>query len=297
VHFKPRQKAKNDGEEFSLIMNKKWNYNHVALRVGEHLHTDPMKIRFFAPNPYSDLPKSPIRRSTVLTLNDMLQSTYYGPLSDTLFFEKLDVSIVEMENLRPIKVIYLNLKAYEEEPIELLLPKTATISDVIRVMKEKLMLDEAHSGQFRLFEVYNSKVLKVYDPEDPISIITDYGNVYGEEIPNDELSMLKPDRIVTTIHFYKDPFRSHGIPFFFVLKAKEPFSTTKHRLRQRLGIPEKEFDKYGITVIHDGKSRPIDDTEILLETLSNEDMLGLDHLERRRTDRSSSFERAIVIKN
>ena len=298
VHFKPKNKVRDDDDEFSLIMNKKWNYHHVASRLAERLHTDPMKIRFFAPSPYSDLPKSPIRRSTVLTLNDMLQSTYYGPSSDTLFFEKLDVSIVEMENMRSLKIVYLNWRINEEESIELPISRVATVSDVMRTLKEKLMLDEPHSGQFRLFEVYNNKILKIYNPEDPVSIFTEYGSVYCEEIPSEELYMQKADRLITAIHYYKDPFRTHSIPFYFVLKAKEPFSLTKHRLRQRLGVSEKEFEKYRIAIIHEGKPRPIvEDNEILAETLAKEDLLGLDHPDRRRTDRSSTFERAIVIKN
>lgn len=57
------------------------------------------------------------------------------------------------------------------------------------------------------------------------------------------------DRIITAYHFNRDPLRPHGIPFYFVLKQGEVFSSAKCRLQDRIGMSDKDFQKVKIVLV------------------------------------------------
>ena len=104
------------------------------------------------------------------------------------------------------------------------------------------------------------------------------------------------------MHYFKDPFKSHGNPFIFTLKPGEMFSETKKRLFARLSIQsEREQSKikftfvtqgYGVSAIEDGDI--LHDRDFVLK-----DVIGLDHIDR--TGKSSRpqavTEKAIKIFN
>ena len=72
-------------------------------------------LRFTTTAYAGNTPKNIIRRSTTQSLQDMLQpGGYLNPPSNTLYYEMLDVSIIELETKRFLKVIWLGTSAKEE---------------------------------------------------------------------------------------------------------------------------------------------------------------------------------------
>lgn len=70
-----------------------------------------------------------------------------------------------------------------------------------------------------------------------------------QEIPVEELEARDTDKIVDVFHFTKEPSRTHGVPFRFVVLPDEKFSDTKKRLQTRMGIPDGGMAKYRFALV------------------------------------------------
>ncbi|CAG8761685.1 19499_t:CDS:2, partial [Gigaspora rosea] len=89
------------------------------------------------------------------------------------------------------------------------------------------------------------------------------------------------DKIIQVYHFTKEPLRVHGIPFKFVIKAGEFFSTTMLRLKLRLGMNVKDFSKVKFAIVQAisyAKPQYINDNVILSDYGLTDELLGLDHV-------------------
>ncbi|CAJ0637306.1 11152_t:CDS:10, partial [Entrophospora sp. SA101] len=286
-----------DPKEFELVLNKKMTYDAVAEEVGTYLNTEPLKLRFTSA---TGAPKNIIKRTTTQSLTDMIQTTYSNngtpPL---LYYEMLDVSIIELETKKFLKVNWLGTKVKDEELIDIRLVKTAVTKEVMETILEKVTLSEPEA-KIRMYEVTNHKIHKEYQGNEPIDRIQDYVVLYAEEIPKEELEMSSDDKIVQVYHFSKEPLHSHGIPFKFVIKAGEVFTDTKTRLQQRLGMNEKEFAKVKVAVVPSSsypKVTYVEDDQILSEKIEKDEYLGLDHADKTgRAGRVGGAEKAIYIR-
>ncbi|ORX89747.1 ubiquitin carboxyl-terminal hydrolase 5 [Basidiobolus meristosporus CBS 931.73] len=300
VLFKPKFKDREPRPEIELVLGKKMSYDTVALKLAEELKTDHLKLRFTSVNPPTGAPKNIIKRTTGLVLNDMLQPSYMAPTQHVLYYEMLDVSILELETKKFLKVNWLGTNAKVEETPELLVPKNSVVSDVIDTLSAKVKLSADGTQKIRMYEALNSKIHREFSGNEPIVNIPDYVTLYAEEIPVEEESMTDDDRLVACYHFSREPNNSHGVPFKFVVKKDEPFSETKKRLQSRLGMNDKDFSKIKLALVSfSGLNKPkyLEDDEVLSETECRpDDFLGLDHPDR--TPRASRFgEKAIKIFN
>lgn len=70
-----------------------------------------------------------------------------------------------------------------------------------------------------------------------------------QEIPAEELEARDTDKIIDVFHFTKEPSRTHGVPFRFVVLPDEKFSDTKKRLQTRMGIPDGGMAKYRFALV------------------------------------------------
>jgi len=303
VSFKPKLKDREPKPEFDLVLNKKWTYDQVAGAVALHLNTDPLKLRFTTAHSTSGTPKSVIKRNTN-TLSEMLQTAYLSPPAHVLFYEMLDISIVELETKKFIKVYWLGNTIKDEEVIDLRLPKNAIVNDIIEeiLSNDKVTLSSPNS-RIRLFEVHHNKIQKEYTGNEPIERIQEHAtSLYAEEIPQDEIHADQNDRTIQVYHFTKDLIRVHGIPFKFVIKNGETLADTKVRLRNRLGMSEKDFSKVKIAIVPGtsyAKPEYLEDDDAILseKKLSNEDCLGLDHVDKTgRAGRVGGVEKSIIIR-
>ncbi|CAG8740288.1 749_t:CDS:2, partial [Dentiscutata erythropus] len=202
-----------------------------------------------------------------------------------LYYEMLDISIVELETKKFFKVYWLGTTVKEEDVIDICLPKTAIVNQIFQIIINKLALK--HTSRIRLYDVLRYKIQKEYDINDPIDEIEENITLYAEEIPQDEIKLGTKDKVIRVFHFAKEPLCAHGIPFKFVIKAGEPFSMTKLRLKLRLGMNEKDFTKVKVAVIQElsyAKPQYIDDNVILSDYELTDELLGLDHFASQKLE-------------
>ncbi|CAK4019050.1 ubiquitin carboxyl-terminal hydrolase 5 [Lecanosticta acicola] len=299
----PHLELKSEGmEKFELALSKKDSYDSLALKVAEYLSSvnaklvDPSHLRFMTTNAQTGKVRSVVKRQQGTTVNTILFGTAgYGAYAytptqapDHLFYEVLEMSLQDLEQRRSIRVTYLTEGITKEEPLELLVHKQSQFDSVLEQMSKKLQLPQEIAEQIRFYEVHSNKVYKVLPPSHSVVALNEFMTVYAERRPEEEkeLDEAKGDRHLYCFHFEKDPSKSHGVPFIFVMKEGEVFKETKERLSKRTGIKGKNLEKIKFAIIRGGQtySRPVwvEDDDILSEKLEAQDHLGLEHPNRNR---------------
>ncbi|CAG8548591.1 11917_t:CDS:10 [Cetraspora pellucida] len=280
IKFKPKHREQKP--EFELILNKNHKYDDVAKRVAAFLNIDPLKLQFTTALSPSGSYKTVIKRVNNQTLSEMLNLIYH-PTMTFLYYEMLDISIIELETKKFFKVYWSGRTVKEEEVIDVCLPKTAMINEVLRVIVQKLALQKP-THRIRLYDALNFKIQNEYSIDDPIDKIQENMTLYAEEIPQDETELRANDKIIQAFHFTKETFYAHGIPFKFVIKAGEPFSATKLRLQLRLGMNENDFLRVKVAIIQPvsyAKPQYIEDNTVILSNYGlTDELLGLDHVDK-----------------
>lgn len=152
------------------------------------------------------------------TVQEMISSNPYSNQSFLLYYELLDISLEELERKRYLKLSFLEHGVKEHGPHSLLIEKTATFEDVVAALFQKLQVEPLR--HVRAVEVVNSRRTKILSPADPISIINEYGSLYIESFDEEELELAqgqKEGKMVEVFHFSKDVYRSHSLPFTFLM--------------------------------------------------------------------------------
>ncbi len=86
----------------------------MAAKVAEHLKHDPIKLRFTSSN-LNGTPKSILKRSLNQIISDIMGPVNHNSApSAVIFYERLDVSIVELETKRSLKIIWTGIHNKEE---------------------------------------------------------------------------------------------------------------------------------------------------------------------------------------
>lgn len=87
----------------------------MALRVGDFLKHDPLKLRFTSSNPQTGLPKAIIKRALNQSVADITQTNYYNQSNNiAIFYEILDISIIELETKKSLKIVWTGRNNKEE---------------------------------------------------------------------------------------------------------------------------------------------------------------------------------------
>lgn len=87
----------------------------MAARVGDYLKQDPLKIRFTSSNPQNSAPKQIIKRALNQSVADITGTNYYSaPPNVVIYYELLDISIVELETKKSLKVVWTGSNNKEE---------------------------------------------------------------------------------------------------------------------------------------------------------------------------------------
>jgi len=298
IYFKPRDEEK-DQEEFELVLSKKMNYEAMAQKVGEKLQHEPIKLRFFS-STAQGMPKAPLKRALNQSIWDIIQTSYLAAQPSVLFYERLDVSIIELETKRSLKVLWTGAHNKEEATLPFLLPKTNTIHDLQDQIIKSVTLSPNSTGKIRVFGITkDGRHQEAFSSSEMLGNLPDV-EIYAEEIPREELEARNEDKIINVFHYTRDPTRSHGVPFRFVAKATERFADTKKRLQDRIGASDKEIAKYRFALIQSaGFKQPsyLEDDDVVYEhKFAAEDVLGLDHVDKSGRSRALGAERAIVIR-
>ncbi|KAF8857498.1 hypothetical protein BDZ45DRAFT_744311 [Acephala macrosclerotiorum] len=282
-------------EPFPLILNSKNTYDQVATRVGEYLKVDPTHLRFWTCNATNGNPKASVKRGLSQSLQTILNPPYStfsnnNQRADSLYFEVLDISLSELDTKKVVKVTWLSEGQSKMETFDLLVPKSGIVDDIIHALIKKANLeDETKAGPIRVYEVHSSKIHKELTREHQVLGITDYINLVAERIPEEEELPIEDLKIVQAVHFDKEPNKGHGVPFRFQVIRDEPFTETKKRLEKRTGYKGKNFEKIKFAIVKQRSySKPVylADDAVLYDLISEDDMLGLDHVDRQRSMRN-----------
>ncbi|KAH7107494.1 cysteine proteinase [Auriculariales sp. MPI-PUGE-AT-0066] len=301
ISFKPKnEEISEENPEFDLILSKKMNYETMAQKAGDTLKHDPIKLRFTTTQS-NGTPKSILKRSLNQSVSDIMSPHYTTQQSTVILYERLDVSIVELETKRSLKVVWTGIHNKEEGTHPFLLPKTSTVHELATQLAKLVSLTPDGSNTIRVFEMSkDGKHQREFSATEMIGNIPEVAELYAEEIPLDELDQADDKKIISVFHFFKDPSRPHGVPFRFVLKPGEKFVDTKKRLQARLGVTDKDIARFRFALIQVQQFKQpsyIEDDDAIYEhKFQPDDVLGLDHIDKTGKSRPGAGERAIVIK-
>ncbi|KAJ2813073.1 ubiquitin-specific protease ubp15, partial [Coemansia furcata] len=233
VRFVPRP-ARNDVDDFSngddatddgtsgaevlpliLTASCKSPYDEIAQWLAEQLGMrDPLKLRFYTVGPTGQ-PRLAVRRTPTATLSEMLPNSIYtqpplnsqGVPEHTVMYERLEVDIMQIENMRNIRVTYVGKSMKDELQLEVLVPKAGPPQKLVEAAYSKVENalrsvtqrngDVAPPKPFslRLYTVSNHRVDHVIDGSERMS---ELGNLGVSEIvaerqsPEDTLDVIAP---------------------------------------------------------------------------------------------------------
>ncbi|XP_023245457.1 ubiquitin carboxyl-terminal hydrolase 7 [Copidosoma floridanum] len=302
---------------FILELSQRITYEQMAKAVALKLGTAPYLLQFFKCQNYKDLPGNPLKCTFDGTLKELVASC--KPKTKKIFYQQLSIHVNELENKKQFKCIWVSPSLKEEKEIILYPNKNGTILTLLEEAKKQVDLSENSSGKLRILEIVSNK-LQPGPKEDVLleSLNTNGSKVYRiEEIPKDELILSEDELLVPVAHFQKDVFATFGVPFLFKVKHGEPFVKMKERLFKKLGVQEKEFEKFKFAIVSANKAHLINDTpEYCMDlsdfkphqnqifSLSNSSTapqkpwLGLDHVNKApKRSRINYLEKAIKIYN
>ena len=123
------------------------------------------------------------------------------------------------------------------------------IGDLLLVLQKKVNLDDAIIQNVRLYEVHGGKVYKELGDNFNVSGVNEFVSLYAERIPEEEVNAPEGTPSIYAFHFDKEPNKTHGVPFKFMLKEGEVFKDTRERLGKRTGIKGKLLEKIKFAII------------------------------------------------
>lgn len=101
--------------------------------------------------------------------------------------------------------------------------RNGTVAELLSALQKKASLDDQVISEIRLFEAHSGKLYKELKEDTNVSAINEYSTLYAARAPAEELNMEGEDRLVSAFNFDREPNRTHGVPFKFVVK---PVSAT-----------------------------------------------------------------------
>ncbi|KAF2859744.1 cysteine proteinase [Piedraia hortae CBS 480.64] len=287
-------------ERFSLTLSRKDTYEALAHKVAEHLSTiskapiSPTHLRFSTVG-NAGKPRAPIRPQHSGTLSTMIygQGGYGGyytpnPFAENLLYEILEMSLADYEQRRLVRVFWLSEGITKEEEQEMLVHKQGRFTDVLQALQKKIELPDDALEQIRFYLVHYNKVHQVLPITQSLADLNDFVTICAERVPEEEqtLDPEKGDKLAHCFHFEKEPNKTHGVPFVFLLKGGEIFKETKERLSKRTGLKGKNLEKIRFAIVSSNSSyaKPqwIEDDDILADKLGVNEHLGLEHPNRNR---------------
>ena len=202
VLFRPKyEETDADHPEFHLTLSKKQNYDTVrtlkrrwakseyslshsqmSAKVGERLSWDPIKLRFTTTHTTNGTAKAVLKRSLNQSIQEIMQPANYGsPQTTVILYEKLEVSIVELETKRSLKVAWTGIHNKEESTHNFLLPKTSAVHDLTTDLSKQVKLTPSGTNKIRVFEVSkDGKTQKEFTGSEMIGNIPDPVELYAE---------------------------------------------------------------------------------------------------------------------
>src|ERR1700731_602793 len=157
------------------------NKLQMAQKAGDFLRHEPIKLRFTTTNPTNSAPKTGLKRSLNQSIQEIMSPTYVNLMTTVILYEKLDVSIVELETKRSLKVIWTGIHNREESTHKFLLPKTSSVYDLADHLAKDVTLTSGGTQKIRVFEVSkDGRMQKEYTGPEMIGNIPEPVELYAE---------------------------------------------------------------------------------------------------------------------
>ncbi|CAH1982094.1 unnamed protein product [Acanthoscelides obtectus] len=294
---------------FTMELSQRMTYDQFARAVAQRVGTDPYLLQFFKSQSYKDSPGHALRCTFEGTLKDLL--VFAKPkVPKKIFYQQLSIRVNELENKKQFKCIYMGLKLKEEKELVLYPNKSGTLTDLLEEAKKQIEFSEGSSGKLRFTEVNCNKV--ALGPKED-TLLESLGTpsparVFRiEEVPRDELHVAEDEMLVSCAHFHKEVFATFGIPFLVKIKQGEPFTKVKERIKKKLAVPEKEWEKYKFAIVSMGRPSMIQEDEYVVSltdfrplpnTSNPKPWIGLEHVNKApKRPRFNYLEKAIKIYN
>ncbi|XP_026420587.1 ubiquitin carboxyl-terminal hydrolase 12-like [Papaver somniferum] len=243
VHFRSVEKPM--GDDFCLELSKVLTYDEVTDRVARHLSLDdPTKIRLFRDNCYD--PK-PIKYQGFDRLSEVL--SLFQRTDDILYYKVLDIPLLELQDLKALKVAFRHSTKNETVLHVIRLPKQSRVGDLLNDLKTKVELSHP-DAELRLLRILNHKIDKVFPLNEKITYIGDdywSGRLLAEEIPEEEKNLGPRYRLIHVYHFKKTSYgiiKHIGEPFFLAIHEGETLEAVKMRIQKKLRVPDEESAKW-----------------------------------------------------
>ncbi|KAF3653644.1 Ubiquitin carboxyl-terminal hydrolase 12 [Capsicum annuum] len=301
VRFRSLEKPKED--EFTLELSKLNNYDEVVEYLARHLRLDdPSKVRLTSHNCYSQQPKpQPIRYRGVDRLTEML--SHYNQRSDILYYEVLDIPLLELQDLKTLQVNFNHADKDEVTIYTVRSPKQSTLGDVLNAMKTEVELSRP-DAELRLLEIFYHKIYKIFPLDEKIENINDkYWTLRAEEIPEEEENLDPHSRLIHVYHFMMDTtqnqaqIQNFGEPFLLVIHEHETLTEVKARIQKKLLVPHEKFSEWKFAFVSLGRPHYLQDTDIVASCFQRKDVygaweqyLGLEHTENAANQVIDSYQ-------
>ncbi len=272
-------------EGFTLNLSLKMKYDEFSKLVGEHLNYDPKQIQFFRSSSQNyDFKSStlvPIKYQPDFQLGDALLITKQQLLQQQqnqsqnqprkLFYQKLKMTIVELEERRQFKCLWVSSNLKVERELTFMPLKKSTVKEILNecrkeLLKENLITQEDYDNEngyrLRLVEIAGCKISRIFKEDVAFDTLESSqmsaNKIYRvEQIQPDELELVNSlggagqqqqqnhqtgdDYLLPVAHFCKEVYATFGAPFLIRIKLGEPFVDIKQRIQRRLDVNEKEF--------------------------------------------------------
>ncbi|XP_050329287.1 ubiquitin carboxyl-terminal hydrolase 7 [Bactrocera neohumeralis] len=300
--------------EIVLELSNRYNYDQMAKAVAERLNTDPNKLQFFmCVSSYKETPGNAVPYTFKGTVKDLVA---YCKQSATkkLFYQRLSLSIHELDNKKQFKCIWVSNDLKEEKELVLYPNKNENVKGLLDEAAKKIQFAENSRKKLRLLKVANHKIATIYKEDMPLEALQKTNETLTaqsaqktfriEEVPAEDMQLAENEILVPVAHYSKEIYNSFGVPFLIKAKHNEPYGALKQRIQKRLNVPDKEWENFKFAVISMGHPNEVNDnTPVDMEiyrTWSNAHLpyFGLDHINKSRKRTSLNFsEKAIKIYN
>ena len=258
----------------SIMCVKSNNYEQIQDLLAKHLPIDvcdnPRKLEFTGQSSFSFKPawNGPFSRSANLTLNRML-TAQYGTAVDTIFYEVQPFPLDEMASKTIIDVQAFDLKQHSIFSHAVVVDKTATVGDLLAIVRKQCRPELAPEQQLRALITSNSRITRILKDTDLLAdnVSRVHPEVLVEFVTEEEATLEKGDRLVCCAHAEFDTYLSpFGTPFLMVVRRKETIASVRARLAKRLELSAEEIGRWKLGVAEGGflsGFKPLVDTDHL----------------------------------
>ncbi|CAF2363743.1 unnamed protein product [Rotaria sp. Silwood2] len=202
-------------------------------------------------------------------VKDLYSSTRFTVTTPRkIFFQRLPFSYTELEHRRLFRIFVTNsTKKHEQREVQFYAKTSSTIADFLNEIKQWIptLCSENGSQQLRILELtLNNDInlpfrLRICPDQLTIDKFDNCSNRYYhlEEIISDENDHNKDSVLIPVAHYTKENFIQitfqKFFPFFLNVIHNESFDDVKHRLQTKLGLTNREFEKYRFSILNGSK--------------------------------------------